>query len=123
MRNARQTKAKLLKAESIQNWSETFVVDNGRQDVRSETLLADTTQVLEEEIHIVISEHSIVQTEGNLNYTITATKKEHRTLAFASSKQTSEEPSVKFELLHRSAEVNTGLHEIQQEKLFQVTMF
>ena len=53
--------SKLLTAEGIQNWSETFVVDNGRQDFRSETLLVDTKQVLEEEIHLIMSEHSIVQ--------------------------------------------------------------
>ena len=40
-----------------------------RQDIRSEILLVDTKQVLEEEIHFVKSEHSIVQTKENLNYT------------------------------------------------------
>ena len=55
--------SKLLTAECIQNWSETIVVENGRQDFRSETLLAKAKQVLEKEIHLVISEHPIVQTE------------------------------------------------------------
>ena len=55
--------SKLLTAEWIQIWSETFVVaDNGRQDFRSETVLVDTKQFLEEEIHFVMSELSIVQT-------------------------------------------------------------
>ena len=59
--------SKLLTAECIQNWSETNKVDDGWQDLRSETLLVDTKQVLEEEIHLVMSEHSIAQTEENLN--------------------------------------------------------
>ena len=55
--------SKFLTAECIQNWSKTFIVDNSRQDVRSETLLMDTKQVLEEKVHMFMSEQSIVQTE------------------------------------------------------------
>ena len=54
MKVANNGTSKFLTAECIQNWSETFIVDNGRQDVRSETLLVDTKQVLEEEIHLGI---------------------------------------------------------------------
>ena len=82
--------SKLLTAECIQNWSETIVVDDGWQDVRSETLLVDTKQVLEEEINLVMSEHSVVQAEVNLNYTMTETRKEHRSLKFALCKQSSQ---------------------------------
>ena len=115
--------SKFLTAECIQNWSETFIVDNGRQDVRSETLLVDTKQVLEEEIHLGMSEHSIVQTEEVLNHTMAETRKEHRFLSFASSKQSSEELNVKLELVQESAEVFTVQQDIQQGKIFEVTMF
>ena len=54
MKVANNGTSKFLTAECIQNWSETFIVDNGRQVVRSETLLVDTKQVLEEEIHLGI---------------------------------------------------------------------
>ena len=114
--------SKFLTAECIQNWSETFIVDNGRQDVRSETLLVDTKQVLEEEIHLGMSEHSIVQTEEILNHTRTETRKEHRFLSFASSKQTLGESSVQRELLQESAEVFTVQQDVQQGKIFEVTM-
>ena len=58
----------LLTAQCIQDWSKTsLVTDNGP----SETLLADTKSFLEEEIHFVMSEHSILQTEENLNYSMT----------------------------------------------------
>ena len=109
--------------ECIQNRSETVVVENFRQDFRSENLLVDATQVFEEEIHLVMCEHSIVQTEVNLNYTITGTKKEHRSLAFATSKQTSEELGVQVELLQESATVSTVLQHVQQGKLFRETRF
>ena len=67
--------SELLTAECIQNWSEIFVVaDNGRQEFSSETVLVDTKQVLEEDIHLVTSEHSIVETEGNVNYIMTETR-------------------------------------------------
>ena len=65
---ANKSTSKLLTAEWMWNWPETFVVDNGWPDFRSETLLLDTTEVLEGEIHLVISEHLIVQTEENLDY-------------------------------------------------------
>ena len=103
--------------------SETFIVDNGRHDVRSETLLVDTKQVLEEDIHLGMSEHSISQTKEILKYTLTETRKEHRNSAFASSKQSSEELNVKLELVQESAEVFTVQQDIQQGNIFEVTMF
>ena len=120
--NTNKGTSKNLIAEWMWNWPETFVVDIGWQDFRSETLLVDTEQVLEEEIHLVMSEHLIVQTEETLDYTMTETMKEHRSLAFTSNNETSEEPSVQFELLQKSAEVTTVPQDVQQGKLFQVTV-
>ena len=115
--------SKFLTAECIQNCSETFIVDNGRQDVRSETLLVDTKQVLEEEIHLGMSEHLIMQTKENLNHTVTETRKEHRSLTFALGKQSLEELNVKLELVQESAKVVTVQQDVQQGKQFEVTMF
>ena len=115
--------SKFLTAECIQNWSKTFIVDNGRQDVRSETLLVDTKQVLEEDIHLGMSEHSISQTKENLNHTMAETRKEHRFLSFASSKRSSGELNVKLELLQESAENTAVQQDIQQGKIFEVMLF
>ena len=120
---ANQGTSQLITTECIQKLSETFIVDNGRQDVRSETLLVDTKQVLEEGIHLGMSEHSISQTKENLNHTMAETRKEHRFLSFASSKQSSEELNVKLELLQESAENTAVQQDIQQGKIFEVTMF
>ena len=120
---ANQGTSQLITTECIQKLSETFIVDNGRQDVRSETLLVDTKQVLEEDIHLGMSEHSISQTKENLNHTMAETRKEHRFLSFASSKQTLGESSVQHELLQESAEIFTVHQDIQQGKIFEVTMF
>ena len=119
---ANQGTPQLITTECIQKLSETFIVDNGRQDVRSETLLVDTKQVLEEDIHLGMSEHSISQTKENLNHTMAETRKEHRFLSFASSKQTLGESSVQRELLQESAEVFTVQQDVQQGKIFEVTM-
>ena len=123
MKLANQGTPQLITTECIQKLSETFIVDNGRQDVRSETLLVDTKQVLEEDIHLGMSEHSISQTKENLNHTMAETRKEHRFLSFASSKQSSEELNVKLELLQESAEKTAVQQDIQQGKIFEVTMF
>ena len=120
---ANQGTSQLITTECIQKLSETFIVDNGRQDVRSETLLVDTKQVLEEDIHFSMGEHSICQTKENLNHTMAETRKEHRFLSFASSKQTLGESSVQHELLQERAEVFTVQQDIQQGKIFEVTMF
>ena len=121
-RDANKETSKNLTAQWMWNWPETFVLDEDWQDFRSETLLLDTTEVLEEEIHLVMSKHLIVQTEETLDYIMTETRKEHRSLAFASNNETSEELSVQFELLHEMAEVSTVLQKVQQGKLFQVTI-
>ena len=121
--DANKETSKRLAAEWMWNRPETFVVDNGWQDFRSGTLLVDTQQVLEEETHLVMSEHLIVQTEETLDYTMTKTMKEHRSLAFTSNNETSEELSVQLELLQEMAEVSTVLQKVQQGKLFQVTVF
>ena len=121
--DANKDTSKNLTAEWRRNWPETFVVNDGRQDFHSETLLVDTEQVFNDEIHMVMSGHLKVQTEETLDYTMTETMKEHRSLAFTSNNETSEEPSVQFELLQKSAEVTTVPQDVQQGKLFQVTMF
>ena len=51
------------------------------------------------------------------------TRKEHRFLSFASSKQTLGESSVQLELLQESAENTAVQQDIQQGKIFEVTMF
>ena len=113
---------KNLTAQRMWDWPEIFVVDDGWQDFRSKTLV-DTTQVLEEKMHMVMSEHLIMQTEETLDYPMTETRKEHRSLAFASNNETSGEMSVQLEVLQEMAEVSTVLQKVQQGKLFQVTMF
>ena len=121
--DANKETSKRLTVKRMKNWPEIFVVDDGWQDFHSETLLVDTEQVLEEEIHLVMSEHLILQTEETLDYTMTETMKEHRSLAFASNNETSEEMSVQLELLQVMAEVSTVLQDVRQGKLFQVTVF
>ena len=120
--NANKGTSKNLIAEWMWNWPETFFVDNGWQDFQSEILLVDTEQVLEEEIHLVMSEHLVVQTEETLDYRMTETMQEHRSLAFASNNETSEEFSVQLELLQVMAEVSTVLQDVRQGKRFQVTV-
>ena len=120
---ANQGTSQLITTECIQKLSETFIVDNGRQDVLSKTLLVDTKQILEGDIHLGMSEHSISQTKENLNHTMTETRKEHRFLSFASSKQTLGESSVQHELLQEIAEIFTVHQDKQQGKIFEVTMF
>ena len=54
---------------------------------------------------------------------MTDTRKEHRSSALVSSKQTLKESSVQFELLQESSDVTTVQSYTQQGKLLQVTMF
>ena len=54
---------------------------------------------------------------------MTETKNVHRSLTFSLGETTFEEWSVQFELLQECAEVITIQQDIQQGKLFQVTMF
>ena len=121
--DANKETSKRLTAEWMRNWPEIFVVDDGWQDFHSETLFVDTEQVLKEEIHLVMSEHLVVQTEETFDYRMTETRKEHRSSAFASNNETSEGLSVQLELLQEMAEVSTVLQKVQQGKLFQVTVF
>ena len=67
-----------------------------------------------------------MQTEETLLYTKTETRKDHRSLAFATSKQTSDELSLQIELLRKIAEAATVkklLPHAQQANLFLVTTF
>ena len=69
-------------------------------------------------------EHSIAQAEVNLNYTMTEMMQEHRSIAFASSEQTSEEFSLHFELLQDSTtEGSTALQHVEHRKLFRMTFY
>ena len=83
----------------------------------------DTTRSLKNEIHLILSEHLIVQTEETLDFTMTEALKEHRSLTFALSKQSSEEQLLQLELLLESAEIITVQQHVQQGKQFPVTRF
>ena len=61
-----QTDNRSVKAASKRNWPESFVGDDDWQDRRSETLLVDTTQGLEDEIHLVMSKHLGSANRGEL---------------------------------------------------------
>ena len=111
----------LLTMERMWNWPETFAVDDGWQDFRSEILLVDTTQVFKEDNHLVMNEHLVVQTNETLDYTMTETRKEHQSIAFKSNNETSEESSVQFEMLQQSAEIITVQQHVQQRKQFGAT--
>ena len=101
------------------NWPGTFVVNNGWKDFRSKTLLVDTTQILEDAIHLVMSEHFIKQEEKILEYTTN----EFRSSTFAVGEQTSKESTEQFALLQESAEVSNVLQDVQERILFKVTKF
>ena len=64
---ANKEKSKRLTAEWMWNWPRTSVEDVGWQDFRSESLFVVTTQVLEDAIHLVMSERLVMRTEENLN--------------------------------------------------------
>ena len=115
--------SELLTAECIQNWSETIIVEKCRQ---TSVQKPSYWTALEEKIHLVMNEHLIVQTDENLNYTMSETRNEHRSSGFASSKQTLKESSVQFELLQENAETTTVkklLPHASQANLFSVTTF
>ena len=123
MRVANKGTSKLLTAECIQKCSETIYVESGQQDFLSDTLLVDAKQVLEQEIHSVNNEHSMVQAEENSICTITETMEEYKSLAFSTSKETSEEMNLQFELLPEFAKVSTVLPPVHQRKLFREKRF
>ena len=101
------------------NWPETLVVDDCWRAILSETLLVDTTPGLEDEIHLVMSEHLIVKVEEILKYTVTKAKNELRSLTIAIGEQTSEESTVQFELLLRYNRTTGPTTRV----LFEVTNF
>ena len=73
-----------------------------------------------------MSEHSIVQTDENLDYTMTETRNVHRSLTFSLGENILFESSVQFELLQEGAEVITVItvqQDVQQGKIFQLTLF
>ena len=72
---ANKDTSKRLTAEWMWNWPEIIVVDDDWRDFRSKTLLVDTTQFFKDEILLVMNGHLIVQTEANLDYTMTETMK------------------------------------------------
>ena len=51
---------------------------------------------MEEEIHLIINEQSLVPTAEDLNYKMTKTKKGHRILTLTTRKELFEESSVQF---------------------------
>ena len=122
MKVAKKGTLKPLTAECIQNWSEAIVVKNvGKTSVQKPSSWIPYKIWKKRFTWSGVSIRSGVQTQENLNYTTTETHKEHRSLAIATSKQTSEELNANLELL--PAFTTTVLQHVEHGELFRETGF
>ena len=99
-----------MSKENMENSPDIFVVERNWQEVSTIPLLLEIKQVWQDEMHLAVSDHMIVEQDENMGFSIVEEKNEHERVAITSNFQTSEKNCVTLDLLKQ----NIGVASVQQ---------
>ena len=94
-----------MSKENTENSPDIFVVERNWQEVSTKPLLLEIKQVWQDEMHLAVSDHMIVEQDENMGFSIAEEKNEHERVAITSNLLTSEEFSVKLDLRKENVDV------------------
>ena len=106
--------------EANKNSPDVFVVERNWQEVSTKSLHLEIKQVWQEEMQLVAGDHNIVQQKENKEFSITEEQNEHERVAITSNLQTSEEFSVKLDLLKENVDVASVRQHVEEKQPTQM---
>ena len=99
-----------MSKENTENSPDIFVVERNWQEVSTKPLLLEIKQVWQDEMHLAVSDHMIVEQDKNMGFSLVEEMNEHERVAITSNFQTSEKNCVALDLLKQSI----GVASVQQ---------
>ena len=91
--------------ENTENSPDKFVVERNWQEVSTKPLLLEIKQVWQDEMHLAVSDHMIVEQDENMGFSIVEEKNEHESFAIESDLRTLEEFTVMLDLVKQHMDV------------------
>ena len=88
-----------MSKENTENSPDIFVVERNWQEVSTKPLLLEIKQVWQDEMHLDVSDHMIVEQDKNMSFSIVEEKYEHESFAIKSNLRTLEEFTVMLDLV------------------------
>ena len=88
-----------------ENSPDIFVVERKWQEVSTKPLLLEIKQVWQDEMHLAVSDHMIVEQDKNMGFSIIEEKNEHESFAIKSNLRTLEDYTVMLDLVKQNMDV------------------
>ena len=91
-----------MSKKNTENSPDLFVVERNWQEVSTKPLLLEIKQVWQDEMHLAVSDHMIVEQDENMGFSIVEEKNEHEKFAIKSNLRTLEEFTVMLDLVKQN---------------------
>ena len=108
-----------MSKENTENSPDIFVVERNWQEVSTKPLLLEIKQVWQDEMHLAVSDHMIVEQDKNMGFSIVEEKNEHESFASKSNLRTLEEFTVMLDLVKQKMDVASVIQHVKEKQSTQ----
>ena len=105
-----------MSKENTENSPDIFVVERNWQEVSTKPLLLEIKQVWQNEMHLAVSDHMIVEQDKNMGFSIVEEKNEHESFAIKSNL---EEFTVMLDLVKQNMDVASVRQHVKEKQSTQ----
>ena len=109
-----------ISKENTENSPDIFVVERNWQEVSTKPLLLEIKQVWQDEMHLAVSDHMIVEQDENMGFPIVEEKNEHESFAIKSNLRTLEEFTVMLDLVKQNMDVASVRQHVKEKQSTQM---
>ena len=109
-----------MSKENTENSPDIFVVERNWQEVSTKPLLLEIKQVWQDEMHLAVSDHMIVEQDENMGFSIVEEKNEHESFAIESDLRTLEEFTVMLDLVKQHMDVASVRQHVKEKQSTQM---
>ena len=109
-----------MSKENTENSPDIFVVERNWQEVSTKPLLLENKQVWQDEMHLAVSDHMIVEQDKSMGFSIVEEKNEHESFAINSNLRTLEDFTVKLDLLKENIDVASVRQHVEEKQPTQM---
>ena len=106
-----------MSKENTENSPDIFVVERNWQEVSTKSLLLEIKQVWQDEMHVAVSDHMIVEQDENRGFPNVEEKNEHESFAIKSNLRTLDEFTVMLDLVKQNMDVTSVRQHVKEKQL------
>ena len=108
-----------MSKENTENSPDLFVVERNWQEVSTKPLLLENKQVWQDEMHLAVSDHMIVEQDKNMGFSIVEEKNEHESFAIKSNLRTLVDFTVMLDLVKQNMDVASVRQHVKEKQSTQ----